>query len=359
MIDFNDIKFKRVAMHQVLAKDADQDHSMAILDNNLFEIDESVEEIIINRLVKASKKGSKAFELEIVDSGNLSFFGFCNQMKTMEDHQFIKASGDLTQHLGTCQTTSSIPSSYVLVIHAETSLEQQVYIVIKAELNEALRYEVHNQVSMIKLLDDVFLTPNQKFYKIGCIFERYVDDLKFPNNEFGCFLYDEQFNIDSKPAEYFYKDFLGLSTRSNAKIQSKKFYINTEKFIQNNVNHYEEKQQLLDSLRNEFLSPEFPDLEPDRFAVTHFQQEEVRDQYAQEVAPYLPSMIVKDTSLIKAKLEKRTINFPHNIKIMGPEKAFDYTVQIIHTNDEMKQVDMGEEKYTVIKILGKPFDDFG
>jgi hypothetical protein len=359
MIDFNDIKFRRVAMHQVLAKDADQEHSMAILDKNLFQIDEGVEEIIKNRLVKASKKGSKAFELEIIDSGNLSFFGLCNKLKNLPDHEFIKASGDLTQHLATCQTTSSIPGGYLLIIEAYTSLEQAVYIVIKAELNEALRYEIHDQQSTIQLLDDVFLTPNQKFYKIGCIYERYVDDLDYPNNEFGCFLYDEQFNIDSKPAEYFYKDFLGFSTRSNAKIQSKKFFVNTEKFIQNNVNHYAEKQAMLDSLRNEFLSPEFPELEPDRFAETHFSHDDVREQYAAEVAPYLPSLIVKDTSLIKAKLEKRTINFPHNIKIMGPEKAFDYTVQIIHDDEEVGKLDMSEEKYTLIKILGKPFDDFG
>jgi hypothetical protein len=65
-------------------------------------------------------------------------------------------------------------------------------------------------------------------------------------------LLDNQFRIDSKPAEYFYKDFLGFSVENNPKIQSKRFYEATENFIMNSIDSLDQKNTMLDALHAEF-----------------------------------------------------------------------------------------------------------
>jgi hypothetical protein len=361
MIDFSALTFKRAAAHRIMKKEPGADHGIAELDDKLLHITTEVIDLIKERLVKSVGRTAKAFVLEIGDSSYGTFFDMCYNLKTVGDNEFLKMTGDIALHLAKAQTSTSYPGGYLIFLEAYTDEGKSVYIAIKAELHDTLRYEYTYESSRLHLLDDVFLSPSQKLYKIGVIYELDYENMKiskekpFPNNEFGCFLYDDQFNPDSKPAEYFYKDFLGFSIDNNPKIQSKKFYENTEDFIIYNIDELGRKKELLNALRHEFTdNTEERRLKPHDFAAAYFNDEELTENYFSQVAAYLPQNITKDTSLIKSNLEWRKVNFPNKVNVSSPAATFDINIQIVESQEDLDALNL-EGNYTIVKILGKPF----
>ncbi|MFP4369956.1 MAG: nucleoid-associated protein [Candidatus Kapaibacterium sp.] len=348
-----------MAIHEIIAKQGSQEHAVASVDDKLLQLEESVNNIIKNRFSKAASKTNKFFEMDIEKSNGSCFFTLVHKMKHMSDVDFIKASGELAYLLAESQTRNSIPGGYLLVIEAQTRDHRQVYIAVKCELHEALRYEIRDGNSQIRLLDDVFLSPSQKLYKIGIIYEREEQEpgKTFPNKEFGAYLFDQQFNPDSEPASYFFKDFLGFSYEGNSKIQSKRYYENTENFIKSNLENYEDKLSMLDLLRHQFREEEDTKIEPMDFAASYLQEPDMIERYANEVASYLPQNIHKDGTLLEHRLKWKKLNFPNKIVLSGPENTFEFGVEIIKDKEELDKIDLSNSAYTLIKISGKPFTE--
>ncbi|MBX3044049.1 MAG: nucleoid-associated protein [Candidatus Kapabacteria bacterium] len=356
MINFYDLEFKRVVLHQIVAKSDGMEHATVVPDENLFELSEDVENVIKERLAKSASKVTKAFEPEILDYHGGTFFGFCETLKEKGNSNFLATSVDIAMLLARAQTKNNIPGGSFIFIEAISKSFKTCYIAIKAEWNTALRYEIHNRQSQIKLLDDIFLDSSSKNFKVGAIFEKDESgfEVPYPNSLFGAYFYDEQFTIDSKPAEYFYQDFLGFTLESLPKIQSMKFYNNTDNYIRTFVESHDEKDNLLLALKQEFLSNEEPNISPMEFAEMYFHEPDMKDTYLNEVASYLPKTITKDPLLIKSKLDKKKIEFPNNIALSGPQKTFDFSVQIINSKDEIDDINF-EDDVTILKIKGKPY----
>jgi hypothetical protein len=344
-----------------VAKQSGQEHATLFLENEMIAINNDVEGIIKERLATAANKQAKAFELEIENYHAGSFFGLVQKMKEMTDEQFIESSIEIAHLIAESQTKNSIPGGYLFIIEAIDKNSKMVYIAIKAELHEGLRFEINNNAGFLRYFDDIFMSPQQKLYKFGIIYElpadEVIDDgsIPYPNDKYGCFLYDSQFSIDSKPAEYFFKDFLGFTIETNPKIQSKKFYNNTENFIKTRIPESEKKDDMMKVLKHEFLTNEEPEIVPRDFSDMYFHDEEVKSAYQNEVIEYLPEYVIKDTSLIKSQLEKKKMNFPHKVTISGPNNTFEYNIQIIKDKTELEELDPESPDYTIIKVLGKPY----
>lgn len=359
MIEFSEIEFKRVVVHKIDRKEKGQEHASVDPDNHLIIINNDVQELIKDRLVKAAMKTGKALELSIEQSANYSFYGICSGLNLKNDTDFMESSTNLAHLLAEAQTRNSIPGGYLIFIEALTPALQKVYIVIKAELQEVLKYEWNTNASYVKLLSDVFLSTDQKFYKVGVIFERKESewniDLESPNDKWACFLFDNQFNPDSKPAEYFYSDFLGFSIESNPKIQTKKFYDSTESFVTENVDEYTDKQNIISALKQEMHNKDTRDISPKDFSESYFHDEELTEKYVAEVANYLPEYVLKDPEMIKSKLEWRKINFPNKVTLSAPDRHFDFNIQIITSKKDLDTIDPEDDNVTIVKIIGKPY----
>ncbi|MBD0332780.1 MAG: nucleoid-associated protein [Chitinophagaceae bacterium] len=275
-------------------------------------------------------------------------------MKNKSDEEFITISQEAADLLAESQKRLNIPGGYLLVMDCLDEIsETSIYIIIKAEPHEALR-RIDGQ-SQISLIDKVFLSPTQKLFKIGIVYEKENPLSEQPNDRYGCFLYDDQFRLASHPAEYFYKDFLGFSVGTNRKIQSQRFFDKTERFIRENIVDIDQKVEMLRALRIEFTANQNDTVSPSQFSQTYLPAE-LRGQYMDEIGHELPIAIVKDTTLIKNKLNKRRIDFPNNIYIIGPAEGFDDLVHIIQA-DELGEIDLQDSNTTLIKIVGKPFSD--
>jgi len=344
-------------MHSIIEKEAHMDSAQTECETELITIDESVVATIKERLKDALGRRSKAFELEVTNVAGGSFYEFCHDLSSDNDVDFINKSQDIAELLASSQTRPNIPGGYLIIIEAvNNEANLSVYIVIKAELHQALKRNSANGRSQIELLDKIFLSPSQKLFKIGILYEKNRTQTE-PNLRFGCLVFDDQFRNEGHPAEYFYQDFLGFSIDANAKIQSKRFYEKTASFIKSHIPELDEKLDLLHTLKAEFTVSTSTTISPSQFANDHIIDIDVRDEYLSEVSEGLPSCFVKDSTLIDFKLRKKNLDFPDDIKLAGPESHFDENVKIIQNNQELSTLDPTDITYTLVKINGKPFDN--
>ncbi|TAH00307.1 MAG: hypothetical protein EAZ15_09425 [Sphingobacteriales bacterium] len=356
MIDFNNLLVNRLIIHTINAKQDGQDSATVDPSNEISEIDHNVLEIIRNRLIDAAGRNSKAFELDIDNANPDSFFELSNDLADLNESEFIQRTTEITELLADSQRRVSIPGGYLLIMDClDNDTNFPVIIVIKAEPHEALQFSINGGHTQVNVLRKVFLSPSQKLYKIGIIYKKTEDESENVNEQFGSFLYDDQFRTDTHPAEYFYKDFLGLTVGNNSKIQSQRFYDKTKNFVMANVEDFEVKTSLVSALKNEFTINQNDTINPLNFANTYIPTKNgLRDLYIGDICQELPLSIVKDDSLLKTRLTKRKIDFPSNINLSGPEEGFDNRVEIIN-QDSITTLDADNPEYTIIKIMGKPY----
>lgn len=359
MLNIYNLQFEKVAIHIITPKSEGGNSGHAVINRNLINLSEEVSDLIKERLSDALNKPQKTFELTIEDKLSTSFFGICDELKDSSDIQFMEQSIRLANRLAEAQTAENIPGGYLVFIKAkDMNGERNAYIALKAEISIALTMELDK----VKILNNLFLTKSTKFFKFGLLYERldtdYQDnyiELEYPNDKYCAVLFDEQFRPDSIPAEYFYKDFLGLSIQFNPKIQSKRFFDFTERFIKTNAEHYDEMNELMNVLKYEVKDNNDLELMPEDFVNKYFQNANHTEIYTKEVLPLLPEKIIKDNTLIKSKLKNIKIEFPNRISISGPEDSISSNFTIIEDIDDLQKLNPKQESYTIIKIKGKPF----
>jgi hypothetical protein len=357
-INLNNLSIVHAVMHTIRKREEPNLTGIPEFAPDQEVLTEGVVRVIKERLINAMGKASKAFQLDILHDHSGSFYQLTEELRVIQnDDGFMDVSRRMATLLAGSQTKSSIPGGYLLILNC-TEAGKRVVIVIKAEPHEALIKPAGE--SPITLLDHVFLSPSQKLYKIGIlcdkeVFEAGARDALDKNGRYDAYLFDDQFRIKSTPAEYFYKDFLGLTISENAKIQSQKFYDMTEQFIKSAFTDTDEKTDLLRVLRDEFNLNMSPSVTPAVFADTYFPQV-LADQYKNDTQFELPLSILKDPILIKAKISKRQVEFPGHILLSGPNDEFDEKVKLINGNRLQEDANMANAaNYTFVRIAGRPY----
>ena len=357
MVDFNDIRVNRLIIHTIQPKQHGQDTATALYSNTISSVDDRIMDLIRERMIDAAGKGSKAFELDIENTGDDSFFHLSNGLNELDETGFIGRTSDIAHLLASCQRRSSIPGGYLLLLDCvNEESETPVCIVIKAEPHKALHFVNSDGNNHLNMLNEVFLSPSQKLYKIGVIYQKEEACTGDPCQGYGGFLYDNQFRSESHPAEYFYKDFLGFTVGKNPKIQSFNFFEKTEIFILNHVSDPDQRGNLLGALKTTFFADQNSIINPTDFAHDYISNEDgLLDAYIREVCAELPHSFVRSDELIKSRLKKRKIGFPDKINIAGPEECFDNRVEIVRSDEELSELSALNPLYTIIKIHGKPY----
>jgi hypothetical protein len=349
MINFNNLSFERLIVHHIIAKLPHEDTASASYENDLFEVPLKVEGKIKERLLDAAGKNSKAFELELESKESGSFFDYAKTLRDQNNKDFIKSTQEIADLLALSQTRNNIPGGNVIIIDAiDKTSNHEVVIVIKAELHEAFQ----QKRTSLALLDNIFLSPSQKLFKIGILYAK--NKSRKIEEKYGCYIVDDQFRADSQPAEYFYKTFLGFTIGNNSKIQSKRFYDKTHKFIKESYTDSDVAVDLVKALKIEFSLNTEKTITPRDFANKYFEKTSIRDSYISEVANELPGTIVKDSALLESLLNSRKLTFPNNIRVVGPEEEFEENVKMVNSKTEFNKLDFSDSTYSIIRIAGKP-----
>jgi hypothetical protein len=83
----------------------------------------------------------------------------------------------------------------------------------------------------------------------------------------------------------------------------------------------------------------------------------LKDLYLSKVVHELPSTFVKDQILIKNNIRQRKITFGGNVKITAPESSFNENITILNSKNQLDDLELSGDDYSILVIKGLPFDD--
>jgi len=336
-------------------EEADDSNSVIRYDDTIITLDESVHETIKNRLQLYCGERSRSFQLDIELDSEGSFFNESYNMRGANDTDFVEKTRALTRLLSK-QQNARVPAGCLVIIDAVDEDGRPVIVCIKAELTDALTTENEDGISKLKKVEKLILGRSEKFFKLGIIYQRPLGEgsAEDPKSEWGAILYDHQFRAKAKPAEYFWKDFLGFSIQGNDKLKGKAFFDNTAAFIEKKFRHdLEAKSRALADLESYVTNAQVLEIDPEDYKLTYL-PEELRDDFHEEVAVDFTHPFTKDTSLLDRKLAKSRFEFPDKIVLTGPKESFTRNkVEVIETQEDLDSLRVGEG-YTIIRIKGNP-----
>lgn len=360
MINFFSADFNRLIVHKIYKKERFETHARVDTDDTLIDLDEGVRDVIVNQLSIACGKRSKSLRTKIQQTGKDSFFSYVKDLKSKTDEEFVEVSKKVAIKLGTCTTRSNPNEGVLIVIDGYENKGEGDYfiIVIKAEYQEALKEEIDidSKKKKLLLLEDLFLSKSDRLYKIGMIKETEDGTESYPDSEYASLLFDDQFitSIKNKPAEYFYKDFLGFHIGENDKVLTKDFYEQVKSVINSSPCKTETKRTAHQTLVSLLESEGRLVINPAEFARKNF-TDEILSSFESNILtqPRFERSFKKDTSLMGRFGKKMKIEFDGNITIQGPYANFEDYVKVIENQDEaMRAID--SDRFSLIRVKGKP-----
>ncbi len=359
MINIPRSHFEKIIVHTVLKKRRDQEHSNCLFEVEELTLEARIIELLKERINNAIGIESKSFKLKIVESGDESFFKFARDIMS-NDGDFVAISQRIAQKLAVSQTNSNISGGYIFIVKGVSVENENFVIALKAEVHNALSLRHVNGRADIQFIEDIFLSPSTKFYKLGIIYEEANDQETFPNNEYSSLLFDNQFNPTLNPAEFFTKNFLGLDLNSSDKIQTRKFFDQVNSFIYDEISDPVNRMELTSLVRNIMKYDMSNIIDPESFRDRFFGgNDDIKQRFSTQVLINYPRQIIKNTSLLDFSLKTKKVFFPNKIKIEGPEDTFDRNVQVFPhiTEDVIRGIfNGGGNRHSMILVKGEPYE---
>jgi len=357
--NFSQLSIKRICIHTVHKKESGAASSVAEYDDAVIVLDSDVHDTITDRLNTYCGENSRSFELEIANFLEGSFFHWAHDMRPADREGFVERTKHIAHLLAESQTRGSIPASCLVVMDAVDEHGLPVVVCIKAELTDALTREINEAgISQLKKVEKLFMGKSEKFFKIGILYQRPAatadEEELLPHQQWGAILYDHQFRNNTRPAEYFWNRFLGLSVDNNDKIKLKKFYQDALTFLEENLNDdLEAKYKAIANLDSYISNENITEIDPVH-VMENLIPADKRYDFNEAVVMNFERPFTKDDSLVKRKIARSQMIFPDNIVLTVPKTSVSRTkVEVIETTEDLNNLRLGEG-YTIIRIKGNP-----
>ncbi|MCJ8314889.1 MAG: nucleoid-associated protein [Saccharospirillaceae bacterium] len=324
MTAFEFLIINETIAHEVFKRDINKQLVTPNTNNEIMELDSKSSSTLQERIVDAMTNDNHCLEMDVVDKSNGGTPSIIQQMFSGTKTTFTKNSKTLTENLAKAQQTRKIPGGALLILRGFTGSNRDEFVaIIKAEMQEGFKKENINGSISIEHLSDLFLTPQQKLYKIG-LFIKNSDKLK-------AFVYDQNMtaNETRSAAAYFYNDFLGCTFSPTDKKLTCDFYNHTTTFIEKLDVGEEVKLDLKGSLYSYLKVSKSATIKVADFSNQYFEKihKDLYSEYMKENGMPIYS-INKDLTYLKNKLRRRKVKFNSDVKIDAPGDTFDELVKI-------------------------------
>ena len=324
ILDLSQTEINRIIIHRVHKKQDDEDHGFAEYSDELFEFGTLELETLVDRISAAFGRNKRFFKLEIARSEIDSFYGNARRIKDCSKDDFILNSKNISDLLAQSHDRKTIPSGLLLIMDGKFQNKHFV-LVIKAEIQEAFTIKERDSHKLVELVQDLFLSPAKDFYKIGYIIEDSNENSP-PNSNYSCYMYDDNFSSGKRDlAEYFYSNFLGFTTNKNDKLITKNFLEDMFKFIETNVQGFEDKKGLKSALNSLYRENTTGVINPQEFADQNLTSELLR-LFGTEISNQYPTSFNKDLSLVDRRLQRGQIKLTRDLRIEGPSDTIENNV---------------------------------
>jgi hypothetical protein len=191
---------------------------------------------------------------------------------------------------------------------------------IKAEMQAGFSIGDEDGVRSIQFIEDLFLTNDQKFYKVAVFFAERLEEGESERDasSLKALVYDQNLSRGHQIANYFYKDFMGCALAGTAKKMTEDFYKAVIDFVEHSELSTVKKVDLTDALHVYLKSGS--GMISSREFETQYVPEDARTAFgnAMEEAGVQGGMFRKDIALLGSKLRRRVIYFENGVQISIP-----------------------------------------
>lgn len=344
----------RVIIHEVFQRDESRNVRTPRYGENLITLDDRAKAEFRSRIIAAMGRSSQSVEMAILQSGTGTMLSLCRYIMASDDDQFITRSREAVDHLASAQQSRKIPGGILVVFDGRVSYPS-------VPLVGFIKAEPHNGFTMpsgrldLEFLENLFLTPHSRLYKIGMFIEKDSDlaASDTPADGFSSCVFDACMTSanQDRAAQYFYEGFLGCGFPASAARLTKGFYEGTREFIRKLDVSEEKKMELNTALHTYLKVDTSPTIQVNAFAGSYFVDAPMKDAYARFMAERsIPTTaIAKDISDIKSKLKLRKVKFRSDIRLTVPADRFD---ELVHVKviDAPQESRNGSAKWTVLTI---------
>lgn len=328
---FRNLTVDRVIIHEIFKRNDDRSIRPPRYGNSLVALDSAALAFFRERVVAAMGNQSKSIDMSIAASGgNGGAIEIAMNILGSDDAGFIAASRRFADRLADAQTSRGYPGGIVVTFDGNTGHPSIPYVgVIKAETHSGFRRTANLGV---EYLQDLFMSPQQKLYKIGIFrFDGARGDDPTNLSDWSATVHDNQLSESNRDgaAHYFYSGFLGCELpESNARL-TRAFFESSREFIRLANVPEEQKVDLLTSLYTYLKVDQTPAIEASDFA-GRFLDPALRADYIRHVQDSgVPARaILKDISEIGNEMRVRKVTFRGQIQLMAPPSAFEEMISI-------------------------------
>jgi hypothetical protein len=320
---------QRLILHEVFRRRDDKNVVPPRYGGQLIQLQPEPMDVFVQRVVDAMGSDSQSMAMEITDAGKGSAIEIAAALLGANDGKFITESQLFADRLANVQVGRNLPGGVVVVFAGTVGNPARKFVgVIKAETQTGFRRELSRGVIGLRYLEDLFLTPAAKLYKIGIFVQRQAGQA-LPKG-WDAFVYDSHMGSSRDgAARYFFGLFLGCSIPENSAFLTKSFFEHTREFIKAMPVQPEQKADLLTSLYTYLKVDQTQTIEVNQFSNTYIpssSQAEYKSYMQQQKFPQ--TAVAKDTTDIKSMLRQRKLVFPNNIRLTAPPEAFKDMIEI-------------------------------
>lgn len=329
-VGFENLSIQKIILHKVFAPNGDTavppDTS-----NNLVGLEPKAKDKLKERIIDAISKESKCMEMELADSGQDSYFNIACKLLDSDDDEFIEASKLVAEKHTKIHSNRAWPGGILVVLKCTISSNSYpCIIVIKAESHEGFVEEDDKGKMVMKLLDNLFLTPQTKLYKVGVFILAGKPTDNYNADKFETHVFDAtMIKSEETMAKYFYASFLGLRIPSSSERTTRDFYEAATTFIDESSEEQSKKIELKSALTVYIKVEKSTTMSVNEFSGKYLDEgmKKPFKKYMQEKG--VPDgNFAKNITLIRGKLTTRKIKFSHGIALLGSPEDIKARVKI-------------------------------
>jgi 37-kD nucleoid-associated bacterial protein len=320
---FENLQIKRIAIHEVFERDADRKRKEPSYAETLEQLPAGAVAEFRQRVTAALAAEQKSQQMRIIKHGQGSHLQNVQELVSATDANFLPWSRRVPDRLADAQLHQNIPGGVVLVFDGTVGAGNQRYVgVIKAEKHSGFRRYKRRDVSFTEFLDDLFLTPTQRLYKIGIFVE--VSSGQPSPNGWDAFVFDTNISKSHREAAalYFYEAFLGCGMLEDGAYETARFFDLTKEFVRRSDFSRDKKQDLVDALHT-FVKAETANTFTMNEYAAQYLPVEVHDSFRafMESKRFPSRAIVRDVTQMGPRLRRRRFRFGSEIELSVSTEA--------------------------------------
>lgn len=336
------LQIERIIIHEIFKRTISDKPCIPSYSTAMLTMTKEGKQALQQRLVEALGNNSHSIEMEINDIKDEGMPSFTKKIYGLSDSEFIEETKYIADKLAEAQVSMQYPGGIIVIISGIVGINKHpCCAIIKAEVHTGFHKKKVKESISAEYLSDLFLTPQQKLYKIGYFV--------FSKKGTTVLVYDHNMTRSEtkQAAKYFYDSFLGCKIADSSKIVTQNFFLLTREFINELEIENDKKLDYQDDLYSYLKNKNTNTLSISDFAEKHLDLDH-RDLYQayMKTSEFPITAIVKELDLIKNKLKRRKISFSTGVTLQRSKGNLKEVVEVLASSATS----------TTLKISGKLTD---